>query len=212
MPDSPTPPLPPGSILTDRLLLSPLADDDVPELHRIFADPDTWQHLPSGRHTALAETAALVPSSEASRRDHGLGRLAVRLRRCDVDARPRTRPGSSPADGFGPVVGVAGATMQSFGAWNVGYRLDPAVWGGGLATEAARASIVAAQQASPHVPVTARALSNNQASVRVMQRAGLQIVWQGTSHHEVETAGLDRVVASDRPLDAETLERLIALG
>ena len=106
--------------------------------------------------------------------------------------------------------------MLPFDAWNLGYRLAPEAWGHGLAGEAARVSLEAAREARPETPVTARALANNPASIRVLERLDLELVWRGASGAAPsgpdDTTHLERLVFSDRPLDDETLEAVIALG
>ena len=56
---------------------------------------------------------------------------------------------------------------------NLLYRFDPAVWGQGLATEAATAVVAWAGQHQPQRPVIARVRPANTASARVAIHAGL---------------------------------------
>jgi len=178
-----------GTMRTDRLVLMPLTLDHVNDYHRIYGDPRTWEHLPSGRHAHRADSARAIERSMESRRSAGFGYHAVVLR----------QPiGVLPAGAF---VGTAGAAMLSFGVWNLGYRFAPEAWGHGLATEAARASLVSARAAQPDIPVTARALANNPASFRVLQRIGLRLLWRGASGQIPtinSTTHLERVVYADR--------------
>lgn len=64
--------------------------------------------------------------------------------------------------------------------------------------------------------MTARVLAANAASVRVLERLGLELVWRGASSSEPtgpdDTTHLERLVFADRPLDDATLEAVIALG
>jgi [ribosomal protein S5]-alanine N-acetyltransferase len=192
-----------GTLRTDRLVLMPLTLDHVDDYHRVYGDPRTWEHLPSGRHAHRADSARAIERSMESRRSAGFGYHAVLLR----------QPiGGVPAGSF---VGTAGAAMLSFGAWNLGYRFAPEAWGHGVATEAARASLVGARAAQPDIPVTARALANNPASFRVLERIGLRQLWRGASEKVTainSTTHLERVVYADRPLDEAALEAVIALG
>jgi RimJ/RimL family protein N-acetyltransferase len=189
---------------TARLLLTPLTLDHLDDYHRVYGDPRTWEHLPSGRHLDRAHSARAIERSMESRRTHGFGHLAVTL---------REPVGELPPGGF---IGTAGAAMLPFGAWNLGYRFLPEAWGRGLAGEAAAASIEAARATAPDVPVTARVLANNPASVRVLERLDLELVWQGASSTAPsgpdDTTHLERMVFADRPLDAELLGAVIALG
>jgi RimJ/RimL family protein N-acetyltransferase len=197
---------------TGRLTLTPLAWSDVTEVHAVYSDPGTWLHLPSGRHTSLAATERSVAESVASRAASGFGRWAIRLR--------VTLPGTDLAPGA--LIGVASMMPLECGAHNLGYRLTPASWGRGLATEAAAAALATAG-ASP-LPVTARALANNPASLRVLEHIGLTRVWSGSGlphpdagagdggHTVPASAALERVIFADRPLDPGLLAAIIRLG
>lgn len=189
---------------TDRLLLTPLTLDHVDDYFRVYGDPRTWEHLPSGRHTSRGQSAQAIERSMLSRRTSGFGHCAVVLREPVGTLRP------------GSFIGSAGAAILPFDAWNLGYRLAPDAWGHGLAGEAARVSLGAARAARPEAPVTARVLAGNPASVRVLERLELDLVWQGASSAAPsgadDTTHLERLIFADRPLDDETLEAVIALG
>ena len=203
----------PEFLTTARLRLAPLAPADVAEVHAIYADQGTWLHLPSGRHTSLAQAERMVDESEQSWAASGLGRWAIRLR--------HDLPGT--ALSAGTLIGVASATLMDCGARNFGYRLTPASWGIGLATEAATVALAAAQDSA--YPVTARALAGNPASVRVLERIGLTRVWSGqgvaggalvdavpTAPGQPDTTALARLIFADRPLTPELLAAIINLG
>jgi ribosomal-protein-alanine N-acetyltransferase len=189
---------------TDRLLLTPLTLDHVDDVHRIYGDALTWQHLPSGRHADRATSAGAIERARQSRQAHGFGMNAVRLREPVGALAP------------GTFVGVAGANMMAFGAWNLGYRFAPEAWGHGLAVESARLSLQGARDSAPEAPVTARVLANNTASIRLLERLDLEVAWRGASSAEPTSPGdtthLERLVFSDRALDDETLEAVVALG
>ncbi|WP_181397103.1 GNAT family N-acetyltransferase [Cryobacterium arcticum] len=208
--------LAPATLSTARLRLEPLTWNDLAEVHAVYSDPGTWLHLPSGRHTTLALSEHSIAESQASWAASGLGRWAVRLR----DSLPGTDLAA------GTLIGVAAMMQMDCGAYNLGYRLTPTSWGVGLATEAATAALAAARDAP--LPVTARALANNPASVRVLERIGLSRVWSGsglpadpanstataaTAHHVYPASTrLERVVFADRPLEPELLAAIIRLG
>ncbi|WP_166793117.1 GNAT family N-acetyltransferase [Cryobacterium lactosi] len=218
----------PERLTTARLRLEPLAAADVAAVHAIYADLGTWLHLPAGRHTTIAQAERMVSESEQSWAASGLGRWAIRLR--------KDLPGTGLV--AGTLIGVASATLLDCGARNFGYRLTPASWGVGLATEAATVALVAAQAST--YPVTARALAGNPASVRVLERIGLTLVWrgQGTAGADAlgaspgsaaprssardsapahapaqpDTTVLERFIFADRPLAPELLAAIIRLG
>jgi RimJ/RimL family protein N-acetyltransferase len=217
-------------LTTSRLRLHPLAPGDLAAVHAIYADPGTWRHLPAGRHTTLAQTEHTISESAASWAASGLGRWAIRLREpLAVAGSPGTYLSA------GAVIGVASATLMDCGARNLGYRLTPASWGVGLATEAATAVLAVAGASSS--PVTARALASNPASVRVLERIGLTRLWSGpglpgtpaapTDAHAApapasgvptaatahpDSTALERVIFTDRPLASDLLAAIIRLG
>ncbi|MBM7831351.1 RimJ/RimL family protein N-acetyltransferase [Agromyces cerinus] len=199
------------TLQTERLLLRPLALDDVDAYHAVYGDARTWEHLPSGRHTSRDESERAIQASIDSRRVHGFAHCAVLL---------REPLGELPAGVF---LGSAGAKMLDFEAWNLGYRFAPEAWGRGFATEAAAVALATAQQTRPATPVTARVLGNNVGSIRVLERIGLELQWRGRSAHRDGgadahpstpggTTHLERVIYADRRLDDDTLDAVIALG
>jgi [ribosomal protein S5]-alanine N-acetyltransferase len=189
---------------TERLLLRPLTHDHVDDYHRVYGDARTWEHLPSGRHTSRGESARAIERSMESHRAFGFGYCAVVL---------REHVAGLPAGAF---LGSAGAAMLGFDAWNLGYRFAPEAWGHGFATEAAAVALSAARSARPEAPVTARVLAGNAASMRVLERIGLELIWSGASGAAPasahDTTHLERSIFADRALDGRLLDAVIALG
>ena len=189
---------------TERLVLRPLSLDHADEYHRVYSDPRTWDHHPSGRHTSREESKRAIRRSIDSLGRYGFSHCAITLRD-DVEGLTA-----------GSFLGSAGAAMLEFGAWNLGYRFSPEAWGRGFATEAAAAALDAARRAQPEVPVTARVLATNSASVRVLERLDVELVWRGLSAdapaYRGDTAHLERLIFADRSIDAATLDAVIALG
>lgn len=188
------------SLETERLRLEPLDTEHLDAVHAIYTDPMTWQHLPSGRFTDRSRTEAMILRARLSWDSFGLGPWALSLR-----------------DNPGELIGTAGCAMLVLPAWNLGYRLAPTAWGHGYAKEAGRAGVAAARSARSDTAVTARALTSNPASIRVLTRIGLKVLWRGRSTEcEVadphDTRGIERVIAADRDLDAKLLAGLIDLG
>ena len=180
-----------------------MTDDDIGSIHEIYSDPATWTHLPSGRFKDRHESEQMLESSDRSWRQAGLGQWSVRLR---MDA----SESSATANG---IVGTGGVTVSNIGVWNLGYRLTPSSWGAGIATELARASIRAANTMEPLRAVTARVLTSNPASQRLLAHVGMHLIWEGTSRELGPDCGaIGRQIYADRPIDTETLERLIDLG
>lgn len=183
--------MPAQEIRTDRLLLTPLTPADIDDVHGVFSDARTWTHLPTGRHTVKDASVDLVQRKIGGRARHGLGSWAVR----------------SAADHV--FLGVGGVDMTAPGVWNLGYRLRPESWGNGYATEIARAAVSAAHEIAPVAPITGRVLTNNPASAAVLERAGLSLVWQGSTSAALP-AGVERQVWADRALSRTQRAWLVA--
>lgn len=183
--------MPSQEIRTERLLLTPLTPADIDDVHAVFTDARTWTHLPAGRHTVRASSVDLVQRKIGGRARHGLGSWAVR---------------SATDHAF---IGVGGVDMTAGTVWNLGYRLAPSAWGHGYATEIALAAVAAAHQVAPDVPITGRVLTNNPASWSVLGKAGLSLVWQGSTSSSLP-AGVERQVWADRALSRAQRAWLVA--
>lgn len=181
---------------------------DLDELHAVYSDPGTWLHLPTGRHASPATTLSLIETTEKRWQEHQAGYWAVRL---------ATPLGDLPAGAF---IGSGGITPLLTGAvagsWNLGYRLTPASWGHGLATEIASAAMDFAAQVQPEYPVMGRVLENNPASYSVLEKIGLTLQWRG--EFEAETvqknpwlSGQAHRIYADRQLTPEMLAAAIKL-
>jgi RimJ/RimL family protein N-acetyltransferase len=186
-------------VTTSRLRLDAVTADDVDELHAVHADPRTWEHLPSGRHTDRATTELLVLRFVGDWTVHGLGYWAVRER-------------ADPAGAAAPVIGVGGCAVRRSHdgralAWNVYYRLAPQAWGSGYARELTAAGRAAAADVDPELPVVAYLLEHNDASRRTAERSGLHLLWRGPDAGNPD-AGAVRLVYADRDVAADVLAEL----
>jgi RimJ/RimL family protein N-acetyltransferase len=72
--------------------------------------------------------------------------------------------------GFG---GVRHITWRDREVLNLYFKLQPAFWRRGYATELARTAVDLARAYLPHLPIIARTRPNNLASARTAERAGL---------------------------------------
>lgn len=182
---------------TARLVLDPLTQADAADIFEIYGDPATWEHLPDGRFTELAQAEQQVEKSLASHRARGLGMWGIRIGEASAtDELPA-----------GTFIGSGGLQyVDEAGIWNLGYRLAPRAWGRGFATEISRAAVAAGAAIAPDVPITARVLSNNPASVAVLEKLGLALVWEGASASAGVGSGpaapLRRVYADREPSPA----------
>lgn len=212
---------------TENLRLRPIDLGDeaaVAQVCAFYRDPATWSHLPEACPRDDAEVRDYLAGHARSWRERGLGWWFISVlgsgARTDgkttarTDARTGLRMDSRTDADADTVVGIGGCALTRPGipAWNLGYRLDPAVWGRGYATEASRAGLVAARSVRPELPITARALERNPASCRVLDKLGLTVVWSGEASDDPLVRGLLRRIYSDRDLDLPLLDQLVSLG
>jgi RimJ/RimL family protein N-acetyltransferase len=183
---------------TRRLSLAPLTTSDLESVFQIYGDPDTWQHLPTGRHKTPEQSQRLINAAIASAREHQIGQWAVRV----------GYDGEDDTLALGTFIGTGGVNMTPVLVWNLGYRLSPMSWGRGFASEIALAAVAAVRGLDESVPITARVLSNNPASARVVAGAGLQKVWEGPTT-AAAAPGVYGEVFSDRELSGDALEWLV---
>lgn len=144
---------------TDRLLLRPWRRSDLEPLAAITADPRVMQDLPAP--LSRPESDALVERSRAHFRQHGFGLWAVEV------------PGVAPFIGLAGMWHV-GAALPIAPCVEIGWRLAPAHWGRGYATEAATALLAFAFGQVRLDEVVAFTVSDNQRSRRVMDKLGMQ--------------------------------------
>ena len=189
-------------VVTRRLVLTEPTDADLPGLFALHADPAVWHHLPSARHTEPARTAVQLTRDRDSWDRVGLGSWVVRLRPDRHGNGGCGGGGDGDPPDPGPPVGLAGCRWHAGPAWNLGYRLAPAVQGRGLATEAVAAALAAAAELDASLPVVAALLAHNTASLRTAQRAGLREVWRGPDAGNPDPAAVRVLLADPSPSPA----------
>jgi RimJ/RimL family protein N-acetyltransferase len=190
----------PRHVTTRRLHLDAVVPGDLEDHFALLSDPDTWAHLPSGRHTTREQTAAGLEHSLGHWARDGLGYWTARLR--------EDLPGTDlPA---GAVVGTGGCAVR-IGTewWNLYYRFTPAAWGHGLAAELVTAALESARAVDPDRPVIAYLLEHNARSRGRAERSRLSLVWVGPDAGNPDPDAV-RLVYADRPIDGELLARVAA--
>lgn len=157
------------TVETDRLRLRPWREGDLDAFARITADPQVMRYMLRGPLTR-AEARAQIERFERERQERGLGHWAV-------------EEGES-----GTLLGRIGLLHHE--DWpedpenvEVGWLLDRAVWGRGLATEGALASLRYGFLELGLERIISIAHPENRASHRVMEKAGLALqgkrAWRG---------------------------------
>jgi ribosomal-protein-alanine N-acetyltransferase len=143
---------------TDRLLLREYVEEDAEAFFKLNSDPEVLRFVPD-RALGSVEQArqTLIDHPIADYRKHGFGRGACILK------------------STGEQIGFAGLKyLEELGEVDVAYRLLPSYWGLGLATEAALASVRYGFAELGLKKIIGLAMSENIASVGVLEKAGLR--------------------------------------
>ena len=145
-------------IQTDRLLLRGWRDSDREPFARINRDPLVMEFFPAP--LSADESSALFDRIESHFEQHGFGLWAAELR------------------DTGGFVGFIGLAVPRFEApfmpcVEVGWRLDAAYWGKGLATEGARAVVRNAFDVLHIDELVSLTVPANVRSRRVMEKLGM---------------------------------------
>jgi [ribosomal protein S5]-alanine N-acetyltransferase len=147
-----------SELLTARLRLRMPVPGDVDVVWRIHQDPAAVAHNPSD---ALADRDAaedLLRRWQARWQRDGVGYWMVAW---------RTDPAVLGFCGVKPMLLADAPVLNLF------YRLDPAAWGRGVATEALTAVVDWSTRVRPDQRLVARIRPGNTASARVAAKAGL---------------------------------------
>lgn len=149
----------PATLSSDRLILRPWRDSDLPGIVRMNADPRVMEFMPACLDQAAS--TAMMSRLQAAIETQGFGFWAVE------------------APGIADFIGFVGLNRPSFAApfmpcVEIGWRLLPAYWGHGYATEAAQAALRFGftDLALPEI-VSFTAILNER-SQRVMRRLGMR--------------------------------------
>ncbi len=142
---------------TQRLLVRELQLTDEADMLRLHASPEVQQYTGEDIITTIA---GIHDKIEEKRRDYatyGYGRWATFLK-----------------DGM-QFVGWAGlAYLPEFDEIDIGYRFLPEYWGMGIATEVSHAILAYGFEELQLDRIIAIAMKENTASIRVMEKVGMQ--------------------------------------
>ncbi|HUB76860.1 MAG TPA: GNAT family N-acetyltransferase [Solirubrobacteraceae bacterium] len=161
-------------LATARLRLRRWRDGDLEAFAALNADPQVMAQFPAP--LSRAESAFVLAQIEAGFERHGFGIWCV-----------ETRP-------EGAFVGIVGLTSVPFDerftpAVEIGWRLLPAAWGHGYATEAASAALDYGFGEAGLEAVVSFASKTNARSIAVMERLGMRRVADGDFDHPLMERG-----------------------
>jgi RimJ/RimL family protein N-acetyltransferase len=143
---------------TDRLLLREFVEDDAESFFKLNTDPEVVRFVPDKPLLNVEQARqTLIDHPIADYRRYGFGRGACILK------------------STGEQIGFAGLKyLDELGEVDVAYRLLPAHWGQGLATEVALASVRYGFAALGLKRIIGLVMPKNIASVRVLEKTGLR--------------------------------------
>ena len=145
---------------TDRLLIREYVEDDSQTFFELNSNPEVLRFVPDKQLLNVEQARQLlIDHPIADYRKHGFGRGACILK------------------STGEQIGFAGLKyLEELGEVDVAYRLLPAYWGQGLATEAALASVRFGFAHLRLKQIIGLVMPENIASVRVLEKIGLRYV------------------------------------
>jgi ribosomal-protein-alanine N-acetyltransferase len=143
-------------LATDRLRLRPMRESDLDDLSAMYADPEVMRNLGNGRPVDREAAAERLRRMLAHWDKYGFGIWAV----CDKAG--------------GRFLGRCGyGNLHDYPDMELAYSLRRDAWGSGYCTEAARAVVRHAFQATKLPRLMAVARPRNLASVNVMRKLGM---------------------------------------
>ena len=146
------------TLRTERLILRPWREDDFEPFAAMSADPKVMEHFPSTLDRAGSDNVASILKSDLEIMGYGFWAIEV--------------PDEAPFIGF---AGIRPVTYEAHfvPAVEIGWRLAPAHWGKGYATEAARAALAHGFGALGLAEIVSFTIPANSRSQAVMQRLGM---------------------------------------
>lgn len=176
-------------IETDRLVLRPITMADLDDEARMMGDPQVMQYITGGVPRARERVQQSIERATTYFTARALGIFSV-----------RTHDGAFVGDGLLVPIRASGVSVDDHGLTDdseieVGYRLSPAQWSKGYATEIARALVAYAMDddTGPRldriIGVTDPA---NGASKRVLEKAGLVYVGETDAYYDTTVSLYER--------------------
>lgn len=136
----------------ETVTLHPIEPADAPFLADVYNDPEVRRGTGRSRPMSVAAEREWIETID-ERNSEGVNLLVC---------------------GDGDPVGTVSVSeiVQSWGTGEVGYLIDPAVWGRGYATDAVREVVDLAFDELRLARLTARVYETNPASARVLEKVG----------------------------------------
>jgi RimJ/RimL family protein N-acetyltransferase len=175
---------------TARLRLPPWAPQDAALLSALSSNPRVTRYIGLGQTWTELKAAAVAERALAHWREHGFGWRSI------IDRASREPVGLLALNRMGE--GTAGVEPEEV---EVGWWLDPARWGCGLATEAARAVLADAFATLRPPHVTARIRPDNQSSLAVADRLGMRFAFHSVAEPGIAVT-IHRMWPSGVPAEA----------
>jgi RimJ/RimL family protein N-acetyltransferase len=144
-------------VLTERLELRWLTEDDAGLMLAIWNDPDFIRHVGDRGVRTLDQARTAMRDALALYRTHGYGAYRI-----------------APRDG-GPAMGICGLfKREQFEHPDIGYGLLPDYRGQGFVLEAARAVVAQARDRLGLETLYAIVTPSNAASIRLLEKIGMR--------------------------------------
>jgi RimJ/RimL family protein N-acetyltransferase len=144
-------------IETERLILRELVPADAEDMLWLHSNHQVQKYTGENLITTLEDIYGKIKEKTNDYKKHGYGRWATILKNGNQ------------------FVGWAGlAYLHEFNEIDLGYRFLPEYWGAGIATEASRAILTYGFDKLQLKRIIAIAMKENKASIRVMEKVGMQ--------------------------------------
>ncbi len=144
-------------IETDRLVLREISLNDKEEMFRLHSNPDVQKYTGEPPVTTIEEMEAAIQTRVKDYKKYGYGRWAT-FKKNKMQ-----------------FIGWAGlAYLPEFDEIDLGYRFLPQYWGMGYATEVSHAILKYGFDVFNIKRIIAIAMKENVASIRVMEKVGMQ--------------------------------------
>ncbi len=148
----------PGFIAeTPRLILREMTPDDAENAYLLNLDPEVIKYTGDDPFESIGAARTFLENYNHYKL-HGYGRWAV-IRKAD-----------------GEFLGWCGLKHHDGGVIDLGYRLMKKYWNCGYSTEASRECLKLGFERFKMAEITAHAMKENTASIRVMEKLGMEFV------------------------------------